>query len=205
MIQFQYVLKNATMEAASIAMIAIFVQNIVFTRALGTSASLFVLRKKYNLGYFSLIMTVITTLSCCLVFFMNPLIQKLPNAYYWKPFFYVLAVGVVYVLVLLSCAMILKSKIETIRPMIHLSAFNGAVFGALLLQSSMKLTFLTSLAFGLGTGIGFLLASYLIALGYERLNSDKIPRAFRGFPITLVYIGILSLAFYGLIGHELSM
>ena len=46
-------------------------------------------------------------------------------------------------------------------------------------------------AFGLGTGIGFILASYLISIGYDRLNSDKIPPAFRGFPITLIYVCLL--------------
>lgn len=87
--------------------------------------------------------------------------------------------------------------------MIHLSAFNGAVFGALFLSSSYDLG--GRVAFGLGTGIGFILASYLIAIGHDRLNSQQIPPAFRGFPITLIYVGILSLAFYGLIGHELSV
>ena len=32
---------------------------------------------------------------------------------------------------------------------------------------------------------------------------SKVPRAFRGLPILLIYIGILSLALYGLLGHPL--
>ena len=87
--------------------------------------------------------------------------------------------------------------------MIHLSAFNGAVFGALLLSQSYD--FWGRIAFGLGTGCGFVLASSLVALGYERLNSDKIHAAFRGFPFALIYVGMLSRAFYVLVGHVLSI
>ena len=197
--------KNIAMASGQMPLLAIFAQNIIFTRALGTSASLFVIRKKYNLGIFGLIMAVITTLSSCIIYFFRRPINSLRHAVYFRPFFYVLIVGVVYVAVLLFCSKFLKKYIDRIRPMIHLAAFNGAVLGALLLNASAKMDFWGYLAFGIGTGVGFILASYLIALGFERLNSDKIPRVFRGFPITLIYIGILSLAFHGLIGHELSM
>ncbi|MEG2597609.1 MAG: Rnf-Nqr domain containing protein [Oscillospiraceae bacterium] len=202
---FGTIVKDIAMESAAISMIAIFVQNIILTRALGTSASLFVIRKKYNIGIFGLIMAIITTLSSCIIYFLRYFIDGLTYQYFLRPFIYVVVVGIVYVAVLLFCSRFLKKYIVQIRPMIHLSAFNGAVLGALLLSETAKMNFWGHLSFGLGTGIGFILASYLIALGFERLNSEKIPRSFRGFPITLIYIGILSLAFYGLIGHELSM
>jgi len=59
-------------------------------------------------------------------------------------------------------------------------------------------------SFGLGAGIGFTLATFFISVAYDYLYSAAIPRAFRGFPILLIYIGLLSLAFYGLVGHQLQ-
>ncbi len=201
---FMEVLRATVPEMASIAVVALFVQNILLTRAMGVSASLFITRKHYNRNLFGLTLTGITTVSSALVYCADRWLSKTgANAYSWRPLVYVLIVGAVYILFLLGCGL-LPLKLRTqIIPMIHLSAFNGAVFGALLLSHSYD--FWGHVAFGLGTGLGFLLSSYLIALGYERLSSDKIPPAFRGFPVTLIYIGILSLAFYGLIGHELSI
>ena len=199
---FLQLVKDTAMQMGSIAVIAIFVQNIIFTRGLDTSASLFIIRKRYSIWQFGLILTVITTLSSILVFFGDKHIERTRYAYYMTPLVYVMMVGVVYIGVLLFCSL-LKKHWQRIRPMIHLAGFNSAVFGALLLSGKYSLS--GHIAFGLGTGLGFTLASYLISVGYDRLNSDKIPPAFRGFPITLIYVGILSLAFYGLIGHELSV
>lgn len=201
---FFEVLRATTSEMASIAVVAIFVQNILFTRAMGTSAVLFITRKRYNRLLFGLILTGITTLSSILVYFADGWLTGTgADAYSWRPLVYVFMVGIVYILFLFGCGLLPIHLRMQIIPMIHLSAFNGAVFGALLLSHSYDLW--GHIAYGLGTGLGFLLASYLIALGYERLSSDRIPPAFRGFPVTLIYIGILSLAFYGLIGHELSI
>lgn len=41
-------------------------------------------------------------------------------------------------------------------------------------------------------------------IAHEKLDSDKIPRIFRGYPIMLVYIGVISLAFYALAGYTVD-
>ena len=205
MIHYGDLIQEVLGRSVSIAMTAIFVENIIFTRALGISASLFVLRKEHDHRLFCMVVTMITTLSCCLASLFNRTLGWSEHAYYLRPLAYVLTVGVVYVAVLLFSAKCLPKQWERLKPMIHLAAFNSAVIGALLLTGESTWDIWGYLAFGLGTGIGYTLASYLVSLGFERLQSDKIPPSFRGFPITLIYIGILSLAFYGLIGHGLSM
>ena len=47
--------------------------------------------------------------------------------------------------------------------------------------------------FGLGSGLGYLLAVMLVTEADRRLRSEAIPEAFRGLPITLIYIGVLAL------------
>ena len=199
MIEFWKVLQETALRMASVAVFAVFVENILLTRALDTSASLFIIRKRYSRPLFGLILTGIITVSAVVAGFFEESLQS----YLWAPLLYVCVVGVVYVLFLLVCARLPQKIRGQLTPMIHLSAFNSAVFGALLLSRNYNLP--EHIAYGFGAGIGFLFASYLVEIGYERLRSDKIPPAFRGFPATLIYIGILSLAFYGLIGHELSI
>lgn len=203
MYSFWLSVKDTAFSCVSIAVTVIFVQNIVFTRALGISASMFVIRKKHDLWLFGITMAVISTLSCAIADFVLPPLSKSRFQYYLTPLCLVLIIGVVYILLILFCSRVMKKAYPRLQPMIHMAAFNGAVFGVLLLNN-VKYTFTETIAFGLGTGIGYMMACYLIALGYERLNSEKIPPAFRGFPATMIYIGILSLAFYGLTGHGLS-
>ena len=44
--------------------------------------------------------------------------------------------------------------------------------------------------------------SYLFSSNNE---ATAIPKAFRGLPITLVYIGVLALAIYGFTGHSVIL
>ena len=57
-----------------------------------------------------------------------------------------------------------------------------------------------------GIGIVVLvLAVLLVTEARHRLRSKAIPKAFRGLPITLVYIGVLALAIYGITGHSVIL
>ena len=50
-----------------------------------------------------------------------------------------------------------------------------------------------------------MLAVLLVTEARHRLRSKAIPEAFRGLPITLVYIGVLALAIYGFTGHSVIL
>ena len=45
----------------------------------------------------------------------------------------------------------------------------------------------------------------LVTEAQNRLRSRAIPEAFRGLPITLIYIGVLALAIYGFTGHSVIL
>ncbi|MFZ2537570.1 MAG: Rnf-Nqr domain containing protein [Oscillospiraceae bacterium] len=195
---------NFFKDMLTYSMIAIFLENTIFSRALGTSTSLFVVRKNFSVFLFGLVMTLIITVSSLVAYIINPLVQNMENKYYVAPAIYVAVIGMVYILFLLGTSKFIKKRKEEILSMIHVSAFNCAVLGALLLSTNKsEMTLGGFLGFGIGTGIGFTVATYFVGLAYEKLSGDEVPYAFRGFPITLIYIGIVSLAVYGLIGHEL--
>lgn len=186
-------------------MIAIFMENSVLARALGASTSLWMIRKKYNIFLFGLVFTMITTVSSLIAYYIRPLLENDQNNYYITPLIFVCIIGLVYVIMLVITNRLTFRNKDMVLVFIHRCSFNCAVLGALLLSFQAKLDLAGSLGFGIGTGIGFTLATFFIYIAYEYLNSPKIPKAFRGFPITLLYIGILSLGLYGLIGHELPI
>ena len=61
-------------------------------------------------------------------------------------------------------------------------------------------TFIQSVMFGAGSGLGWLLAILAMAGIRERLNEQKIPAALRGPGITLIITGIMAMAFVGFSG-----
>ena len=54
-------------------------------------------------------------------------------------------------------------------------------------------------------GVGYLVAVFIVDEGRRRLRSKDVPSIFQGLPASLIYIGILSLAIYGLLGHAVTM
>lgn len=189
------------------ALIAIFVENTIFTRGLGTSTALFATRKKHDVFLLGGIMTVLVAASALILYFIFPYLRSLPYSYYVIPPVYVLIVGAVYAIALLITYRLTdEEKRLRILRVIHVCAFNCATIGALMLATNnANGSFGAFMGFAIGSALGFTVATYFVGIAFERLSSEEVPASFRGFPITLIYIGLVSLALYGLIGHELPM
>ncbi|HWR22896.1 MAG TPA: Rnf-Nqr domain containing protein [Feifaniaceae bacterium] len=95
---------------------------------------------------------------------------------------------------------ILKKKNPDLGMYFPLVMGNGAVLGVVLLNTLGQYGLVKSVLSGLFGGIGFLVAIVLIVGVRERLETSKVPKALRGFPITLVSAGLMSLAFMGFMG-----
>ena len=60
--------------------------------------------------------------------------------------------------------------------------------------------FFESMAFALGSGIGFGIALIIMASIREKLEVADVPRPFRGLPIAFILAGLIALAFTGFSG-----
>lgn len=87
----------------------------------------------------------------------------------------------------------------------HVSiCFGFLPVGVLLLTCLGAYNWYESLIFGLGSAIGYLLAMQGYIIFADRLKYSKIPFFLRGLPIRMIGIGLISLGFYGLLGHTLA-
>ena len=86
-----------------------------------------------------------------------------------------------------------------------LVALNSAVLGLAVNNITEGYTYVEALFAALGAGLGFVLAMVLFAGVKSKINERYVPKAFRGLPITLVYIGVLALAIYGFTGHSVIL
>ena len=94
---------------------------------------------------------------------------------------------------------------ESPHRILPIAAVNSGVLGTVLVERTQSFTLEQSIGFGLGSGLGYLLAVMLVTEAQNRLRSRAIPEAFRGLPITLIYIGVLALAIYGFTGHSVIL
>lgn len=183
-------------------LIALLSVNLILMQALGTSTIFIAADSRKNLVGTAFVITVFTTVGSAAVYFIN---HALPEKYGDLTLvFYTLTVGILYVLLLALLHFAGKGRLKRYARYIHVSAFNCAVMGTLFTvteRANANPAFNSLLAYvksGLKAGLGFILAALILTAAYRKLNSVKVPSAFRGFPAMLVYLGIISMAVYSL-------
>ena len=115
---------------------------------------------------------------------------------------------VAYILVIASLVQLVGLFIKKYSPSLYKSlgiylpliTTNCAVLGVVQGNTDQGLTFLNSLANGVGTSVGFLLIIVVFSCIRVRLETSNVPKAFKGLPIALIVAAIMAIAFMGLQG-----
>ena len=185
---------------------AMAVENPMFARALGTSReALFVdgARTSLLLGATLTWMALFSSLFVALTNYL--MLGASGGISSFRPVFYFAGVATVYVLTTKVLLVKLKfgdlnGKLIDIAP---LATFNTALFGAFFISNSQNFGTAQTIGYALAIGAGYTAALLTIYYARVRLSLSPVPRAFRGLPVLLVYMGLISLALYGLIGRIL--
>lgn len=77
---------------------------------------------------------------------------------------------------------------------------NCIILAVPLLNVSEGYSFIESVIFGLGSGIGFGIAMVIMASIREKLELADVPKSFQGLPISFIITGLIALAFLGFSG-----
>lgn len=115
---------------------------------------------------------------------------------------------VAYILVIASLVQLTGLFIKKYSPSLYKSlgiylpliTTNCAVLGVAQGNTDQGLSFLDSIANGLGTSIGFLLIIVTFSCIRTRLETANTPKAFKGLPIALITAAIMAIALVGLQG-----
>lgn len=194
-------LSTVLARIVSLAMISIFTQNAIFDRAFGANVAIYASRKDSHVTGFTFGITAMTTVASMVTYFIDKPMLATEHGYYFLPLIYIGVIGVLYVAGLIVLWKFFHKTYKKVRKYAHLAIFNCAVIGALFLNSNYGNDLPSYIGYGFGSGVGFFLACFLLNVAHEQIDSDKIPRVFRGYPIMLIYIGIVSLALNVLIGY----
>ncbi len=186
------------------AMLSVFVQNAIFDRAFGSNVAIYASRKNSTVIGFTIGITAMTTIASTISFFVDQALLPTEFGWLFMPLIYVAIISALYLAGLLLMWRVFPKFFKRIKKYVHLTIFNCTVIGALFLNSNFGSDIWSYIGYGFGTGIGFFLACFLLNIAHEKLDSEKIPKVFRGYPIMLVYIGVISLAFYALAGYTVD-
>ena len=190
----------------SYAVLAIFAQNAVFTRSLGVSRLVqLVGDERTSSWWFALMLCITQVLVAPLAYFAGSFIAPLPNRAQLRPVMYLTCIAAVCLFELLVLKLAKGPRSGQLIRILPIAAVNSGVLGTVLVERTQSFTLAQSIGFGLGSGLGYLLAVMLVTEAGNRLRSKAIPEAFRGLPITLIYIGVLALAIYGFTGHSVIL
>lgn len=179
---------------------AIFTGNILLTYFLGMCSFLSVSRQIKTAVGLGLAVTFVLTITSALNYVV----------YYYilDPLGIVYLRYIVFIVVIAAMVQLLEMFIERYSELLYINlgiflpliTVNCAILGVSLFMVIRRYTFIQSVLFGAGSGLGWLLAILAMAGIREKLNEQKIPPALKGPGIALIITGIMAMAFIGFSG-----
>lgn len=199
----------------SIGIRSIFIDNMIFAYFLGM-CSFLAISKKVKTA-FGLGIAVIFVIGVTVP--INWLIQNyvlIPGALAWMgPQFAEIDLNflqfIVFISVIAAITQLTEMVVEKFSPALYgtlgiflpLIAVNCSVLGAALFMVGRPYNLAEATVFGLGSGIGWMLAIVALAGVREKMKYSNVPAPLRGLGITFILVGLMSLGFLSFLGFSM--
>ncbi len=115
---------------------------------------------------------------------------------------------IIFIMVIAALVQIIEMVMDRFLPDLHIKlgiflpliTVNCAILGITLFMVIRQYSFVQSIFFGIGSGIGWWLAIIALAAIREKMAKTKLPRGLEGPGISFIITGIMALAFIGFSG-----
>lgn len=179
---------------------SIFTSNILLANFLGMCSFISISKDLKSSNGLGLAVTVVLTLT---------------NAVNWVVLRYVLIPldllylrFIVFIIVIAAVVQMLEMIIDRISPPLYMAlgiflpliTVNCAILGAALFMEIRQYSFIQSVVFGLGSGLGWWLAIMSLAAIRKKVDRAPVPAGLKGAGITFITIGFMAMAFIGFSG-----
>ena len=195
---------------------SVFIDNMIFAYFLGMCSYLAVSKTVKTSAGLGLAVTFVLVVTVPVNYLVNKYLLA-PGALAWiSPNLASVDLSfltyILFIAIIAAIVQILEMIIETFPPSLHsalgiflpLIAVNGAILGCSLFMQERGFSNVGEAAvFGLGSGIGWLLAIVAIAAIREKLRYSKIPRGLEGVGISFIITGLMGIAFMAFMGIKL--
>ena len=198
-------MKFSSAEFFSIAVTAIFAQNLVMFYMLSSNVFFKALKNPVSGIKYGVLVTISTTAASVLAWLLNKFVLKEYALDWLSPFAFILVIILLELaaeLLLRKFARGLRKKLGTLLPA---SAFNCAILGLMFINVQMNTRGVWGTMFyGFCAGLGFIVALFITANALERVLYSTPPRAFKGLPIAFITASLISLAFMGFVNIRIQ-
>lgn len=204
------------MENLNLFIRSIFIDNMIFAYFLGMCSFLAVSKNVKTAFGLGVAVTFVLLIALPVCWTINQYIL-IPGALSWLGEEYASTdlsfLGLImFIAVIAALVQILEMVIEKYSPGLYnslgiflpLIAVNCAILGAVLFMQQREFSNAwTATVYGVGSGIGWLLAITCLAAIRERLNVQAVPKPLRGIGITFIITGLMGIAFMSFLGIKL--
>jgi Na+-translocating ferredoxin:NAD+ oxidoreductase subunit A len=185
-------------QVASIAVSAIFVQNIVLIYMLCDGSYFKALKSPVSGFLYGIFVTASMTVASMLAWVVNTFLLRPFSLAWLSPFVFILIIVLIEIAAEFIVAFAFPNYKRALRKLLPVSAFNCAVLGLVFLNIQVNMRgFWGATLYGFCAGIGYLGALFIAANALERIRFSSPPNVFKGLPIALVTASLISLAFMG--------
>ncbi|MBQ7377810.1 MAG: RnfABCDGE type electron transport complex subunit A [Clostridia bacterium] len=183
---------------------AVLVENFIFYRFMGCCPFLGVSERPDTAIGMGAAVTFVMTLSSAVTYVVYTYILVPFELTYLKTIAFILVIAALVQLIEMFLRRFVPALYGALGIFLPLITTNCAVLGAALQNVDYGYDFVHSVVFGFSAALGFTLAIVIFAGVRQRMFFAKPPRAFRGFPLTLVAAALVAMAFSGFSGFSLG-
>ena len=204
------------MSLVNLFLRSVFIDNMIFAYFLGMCSYLAVSKTVKTSAGLGLAVTFVLVVTVPVNYLINKYLLA-PGALAWiNPAWASVDLSfltyILFIAIIAAIVQILEMIIETFTPSLYsalgiflpLIAVNCAILGCSLFMQERGFSNVGEAAvFGLGSGLGWLLAIVAIAAIREKLRYSKIPKGLQGVGISFIITGLMAIAFMAFMGIKI--
>lgn len=189
------------MKIFTLILSALLVNNMVLSRFLGICAFLGVSKKTETAKGMGAAVTFVMALASVISYTVYKLILVPLNIEYMYTIAFILVIAALVQFVEMVLKKTMPELYKALGIFLPLITTNCAILGAVIINMNEKFNLIESLIFGVASGLGWMLAIFILAGLRERMEAnDKMPEAVKGLPASLITAGLMAIAFLGFSG-----
>ncbi len=174
---------------------AILVENFIFSRFYGCCPFLGVSEKPDTALGMGMAVTFVMTVSSAVTWTVNRFLLQPFNLEYLRTIAFILVIAALVQFIEMFLRRFIPALYSSLGIYLPLITTNCAVLSSALLIVQEGYNFGQAIAFGFSAALGFTLAIVVFAGLRSRMVAADPPRAFKGFPLTLITAGLLAMVF----------
>ena len=180
-----------------ILMSTVLVNNYVLSQFLGCCPFFGVTKLLKNAVGMGVSVTFVMVLATAVTWPMEVFLLDRNGMGYLQIIVFILVIGAIVQFLEIVLKKYIPPLYEALGVYLPLITVNCGLLGVTIANINKEYTFVESLVNALGAGLGFLLAMVIFSGIREHTENADPPESFKGLPITLLSVAILSLSFFG--------